>query len=442
MGACLCRYLDFFSPAHILSNDVVTGDEYAYHEKYLEEKVLGEGQFGVVKMIREISDETNNVSVDDYTFLACKTLKKGVTFRDNTLYTPIKPQILRGEVEILQLLAGEHFCLKLIDCYETPRELRLVTDLCAGGEMMEWIAAQEEDLRTEDVSRIALQLLSAVAHCAAQNVIHRDIKPENVMFRSPAPKAELRLIDFGSGCFTDRSSVGKDVNEEGVHTTYAGTAFYNSPEMFQHKYTEKTDIWSVGVTLYVLVAGYPAADLQCAFNTLQKNRNRDLRKLTGMQEIMMPDSYIDMLDKLLVYRYGKRPNAAEMKEHEFVNNVSLAQEAAEGISLEAVSAHAAGKADKDTTNIMSIRGSVQKHSRFVGFKRFERQLSVLLAATLTKEGFQKVMRRLDASVAMQKVEQKLEQLEHPSEQSQQNLEIVTVATLRAILRDNIKNETA
>ena len=79
------------------------------------------------------------------------------------------------------------------------------------------------------------------------------------MFVSPEPGAELRLIDYGSG-------TNKVV--EGMHTTFAGTPFYNSPEMFQKTYTSKTDVFSCGVLFYVLVAGYPSESLQKAFNIL------------------------------------------------------------------------------------------------------------------------------------------------------------------------------
>ena len=85
---------------------------------------------------------------------------------------------------------------------------------------MEYVAKQKEDLRTEDVSRIAYQMLDAVDHCSKNKIIHRDIKPENAMFVTEEPGSELRLIDFGSG--TNRVV-------EGLHTTFAGTPFYNSP---------------------------------------------------------------------------------------------------------------------------------------------------------------------------------------------------------------------
>lgn len=128
-----------------------------------------------------------------------------------------------GEVEILRTLKGEHHCMKLMNVYETVRAIFMVTEYCAGGEMMEYISKQEEDLRTDDVSRIAFQMLDAVNHCATHNIIHRDIKPENIMFVTPSSGSDLRLIDFGSGTAK---------NVDGLHATFAGSPFYLSPEMF------------------------------------------------------------------------------------------------------------------------------------------------------------------------------------------------------------------
>lgn len=200
---------------------------------------------------------------------------------------------------------------------------------------MEYVGKNKsEGLRTEDVSRIAFQLLSAVDHCERHNILHRDIKPgkfsaellfgmhqtlfhanfiyvlpiENVMFKANTPTAELRLIDFG--CST------MDEEKDQEHTTFAGTPFYISPEMFQKKYTVKTDVFSVGVVMYVLVAGYPAEQLQAAFNILQKSK-RDLKSLPGMPD-SMPETYYEMLDKMLAYRYKARKSAAEVLEDEFV----------------------------------------------------------------------------------------------------------------------------
>ena len=84
--------------------------------------------------------------------------------------------------------------------------------------MLEYTAKNmAEGLRTEDVSRIAYQLLSAVDHCDKHNIFHRDIKPENIMFKSNTKNAELRLIDFG--CATMDEEAGNE------HVTFAGETY-------------------------------------------------------------------------------------------------------------------------------------------------------------------------------------------------------------------------
>lgn len=168
----------------------------------------------------------------------------------------------------------------------------------------------QKGLRTEDVSRIAFQLLSALAHCDRRNVLHRDIKPENIMFKANTKMAELRLIDFGCATMDTEEERGK------IHNTFNGTPFYIAPEVYQKKYTSKADIFSAGVALYVLVAGYPAAQLQAAFNLLQK-ANRNLKTLPGMPE-GMSDSYFEMLDKMLVYSSEGRKSASDMLDDDFV----------------------------------------------------------------------------------------------------------------------------
>lgn len=175
MGNCLARG----GGTPLIEN--VDGNEQDFHSRYIEDRVLGEGEFGVVKLIHDMKAGDNNNSTQNS--LACKTIRKGVTFKDNTIYSPLKPEIIQAEVEILRTLNGEHYCMELKGVYETPRAIFMVTEYCAGGEMMEYVSKQEEDLRTDDVSRIAFQMLDAVNHCAVNNIIHRDIKPDKLMFQ-------------------------------------------------------------------------------------------------------------------------------------------------------------------------------------------------------------------------------------------------------------------
>jgi serine/threonine protein kinase len=182
--------------------DETDGGEVDYHERFLEDHVIGEGEFGQVKLVIDVKEELegsnpngngsngngNAAAITSPVPKACKILRKGMTFKDNTIYSPIKPEVLRGEVEMLRTLAGQSYCLSLVAVYESRKTIYIVTEYCGGGAMMEYVAAQKDDLHTEDVSRIAFQLFSAVHHCYQHGIMHRDIKPENsyVVARAPA----------------------------------------------------------------------------------------------------------------------------------------------------------------------------------------------------------------------------------------------------------------
>lgn len=411
MGACLSS---MGGSGMIL--DSTDGGEGDYHNRFIEDRVLGEGEFGIVTLVHDMTtrqskkfsmsqngtSSNNNNSNDpntnidrsrskrkivlgndksgcdyDDSSMACKMLRKGMVFKHNTVYAPLKPEVLRCEVSILRKLDGKNFCLAVHAVYETSRVIYLITELCAGGDLFQYVSRREEDLRTDEVSRISYQLLSAVDHCAKSNVINRDIKPENIMFASPSPDSQLRLIDFGSG--TDRVV-------EGLHTTFAGTAFYISPEMFQNTYTQKTDIWSVGVCLYVLVAGYPSAKLQTAFNMMHNITpgERKLKNLPNMPE-NLPDSYHKMLKELLEYKHKKRKTASQILEssdfvrfHKFASSVQKS----------------------------NIIGSVGRHSMFLDYQKFERSLTTLLATMLSKNELILFVSTVQAEIKQQQLEKK------------------------------------
>lgn len=272
--------------------------------------------------------------------------------------------------------------------------------------MMPYLSKAFQDtggLRTEDVSRISYQLWSAINHCAKHNVIHRDIKPENVMFCNTKKDSELRLIDFGSGTYdgavVEQSEAGGDVDR---HHTFAGSAFYISPEMFQRNYTPKTDVWSAGATLYVLVAGYPAERLQETFNILQGTKKDRLRQLPNMPD-NMPDSYYDMLEGALSYKHKARATAGQLMSGEFAQfHIQHGSQEENGtISFLDVAAEAArGASDakgqlttptKARTQSVLLEGSVYRHNAYLGYQKFERSITTVLATMLSKEHAQQLL---------------------------------------------------
>lgn len=93
------------------------------------------------------------------------------------------------------------------------------------------------------------QLLSAINYCHKRKVVHRDLKPENVLVsRGKDNSIIIKVIDFGTA---EVFFPNKRLKE-----TF-GTCYYIAPEVLLHCYTEKCDVWSCGVILYILLSGFP-----------------------------------------------------------------------------------------------------------------------------------------------------------------------------------------
>lgn len=371
MGSCLSKVTAPRSPIVERSD----GGLNEYQARYIEDHVVGEGAFGKVRLCHDM--KTNAVC-------AVKELIKGVQFKDNTLYTPVKPDILLRECAILRVLQGDHLTLKLLNVYETPSSVLLVTEYYAGGDLTFWLTNSVQELRTETVSRIAYQLLDALCHCHNHNIIHRDIKPDNIMFVTTKAESELRLIDFGGSLMVEESVA----EEEEALNEFMGSAFYTSPEMFQRTYTAKTDVWSLGVTLYVLVAGYPADKLQKAFNLLHSSPPGRIKTLPNIPTDL-PDSFYTLLEGMLVFRHKSRKPAKDCIGADFVQFHKYSEIE---ISLEDILQNSGADNASPLESSMNgkheysrqIKNAVKRHTVYLDFIKFERGVTTILVTMLNE----------------------------------------------------------
>src|SRR5947207_7753333 len=108
---------------------------------------------------------------------------------------------------------------------------------------------------------VAIQVASALAAAHEAGIVHRDIKPENIMLR---PDGYVKVLDFGIAKLAE-SAFAKAAADEGGSMTLAdtslgsilGTVRYMSPEQARGAQVDnRTDVWSLGVVLYELVAGH------------------------------------------------------------------------------------------------------------------------------------------------------------------------------------------
>ncbi|KAJ8770803.1 hypothetical protein K2173_021450 [Erythroxylum novogranatense] len=195
---------------------------------------IGSGNFGVARLMRDkVTKE----------LVAVKYIERGDKIDENVKREIINhrslrhPNIVRFKEVIL-----------------TPTHLAIVMEYASGGELFGRICNAGSGRFSEDEARFFFQqLISGVSYCHAMQVIHRDLKLENTLLDgSPAPR--LKICDFG---------YSKSLVLHSQPKSTVGTPAYIAPEvLLKQEYDGKiADVWSCGVTLYVMLVGaYPFED--------------------------------------------------------------------------------------------------------------------------------------------------------------------------------------
>ena len=274
---------------NLLTSGGTNDPKYIYHKI----KLLGQGSFGKVYLVRNKKLNTN---------FAMKIIEKQSHNND-----PKEEENLMNEINILRKLDHPNI-LKINDFYSTEKEYIIITEFCPEGELFYEIknfAPFEEPL----AGWYMKQILSAVNYCHKNKIIHRDLKPENILISQRNKKGFniIKIIDFGTAILFNK----KDKK-------LAGSIYYLSPEIISknRNYTEKCDIWSCGIIMYILLSGRPPFNGDSDEDILKKimRNNIDLEKY--------PWSVIsleakDLLKKLLEFDPKKRITAEEALNHEW-----------------------------------------------------------------------------------------------------------------------------
>ncbi|EYU26515.1 hypothetical protein MIMGU_mgv1a009739mg [Erythranthe guttata] len=191
--------------------------------------------------------------------------------------------------------------------HKTPMHPAIVMEYAAGGELFERICPAGR--LSEDESRYFFQqLISGVNYCHAMQICHRDLKLENTLLDgSPAPR--LKICDFGYS----KSSLLHSRPKSTV-----GTPAYIAPEVLSRReYDGKlADVWSCGVTLYVMLVGaYPFEDQEDP-----KNFRKTIQRIMAVQ-YKIPD-YVHisqdcrhLLSRIFVANAARRITIKDIKSH-------------------------------------------------------------------------------------------------------------------------------
>mgnify|MGYP003386482020 CR=1 FL=1 len=229
----MCSFHPSIERGKVIKRD---GIEWSEFPVYVVDKTkfLGSGAYGDVYVGRKENGEEAAVKMINKT----KMTERGIDYRD--VYKEIAIQSRLFHPNILQIL----------DVYENKFNIAIATDVMSS-DALKFANSHSVVGFTDAVLKCILrQLIGALSYLHQQNVAHRDIKPDNILVQGDTTtvscgKLCLKLADFG---------FATECTKTQLLNTFPGTLMYAPPEIIAGtRYNgHKSDIWSMGVTLFVI----------------------------------------------------------------------------------------------------------------------------------------------------------------------------------------------
>ncbi|XP_036799508.1 ribosomal protein S6 kinase alpha-6 isoform X4 [Oncorhynchus mykiss] len=224
-----CDEVTSYSEIHI-THHVKEGCEKADPRQFELLKVLGQGSFGKVFLVRKVTGP------DAGQLYAMKVLKKASLKVRDRVRTKMERDIL---VEV-----NHPFIVKLHYAFQTEGKLYLILDFLRGGDVFTRLS-KEVMFTEEDVKFYLAELALALDHLHHLGIVYRDLKPENILLDEAG---HIKLTDFG----LSKESV--DVDKKAY--SFCGTVEYMAPEVVNRRgHTQSADWWSLGVLMFEMLTG-------------------------------------------------------------------------------------------------------------------------------------------------------------------------------------------
>ncbi|KIH61124.1 kinase domain protein, partial [Ancylostoma duodenale] len=225
------------------------------------------------------------------------------------------------EVAFLNKIKHPHI-VEYKACFLKEQTCWLVMEYCIGS-AADIVDVLRQGLREIEISAICSETLSALHYLHQLKRIHRDIKAGNILL---SDSAHVKLADFGSASMTDPAQ------------TFIGTPFFMAPEvilaMDEGHYTEKADIWSLGITCIELGMMRSNASIVVAerrpplFNMnamsalyhIAQNDPPKLAPVTNENQPEWSDRFKDFVDICLQKEAEERPSTGDLLNHPFITH--------------------------------------------------------------------------------------------------------------------------
>ncbi|XP_051123907.1 calcium and calcium/calmodulin-dependent serine/threonine-protein kinase isoform X2 [Andrographis paniculata] len=300
-------------------------------DEYEVSEVLGRGGFSVVRRGKHKSTSINGGTPKD---VAIKTLRRlgpiaipTVSSSPNAKNTAraakqalVSDALLTNELVVMRRIVEDVLphpnVIHLYDVWEDSGGVHLILELCSGGELFDRIVAQAR-YNEAGAAGVVRQIAAGLVGLHQARIIHGDLKPENCLFLNKDEDSPLKIMDFGLSSVEDFADpvVG-----------LFGSIDYVSPEaLLRDKVTPKSDVWSLGVILYILLSGYPPF-------IAQSNQQKQQMILNGQFSFYektwknVSSSVKQLISSLLKVDPNLRPTADEILRHPWVTGDLAKQE--------------------------------------------------------------------------------------------------------------------
>lgn len=229
---------------------------------------------------------------------ALKVVKKDtINYQDDQ-------RVFLKEIEMLAQLDHPNI-IKIYEYYVDELNYYIISEFAKGGELYEQIF-KLKNFKESHAAIIMQQILSAVCYMHSKGIVHRDLKPENIMLESRNNgNLSIKIIDFGTSNYC---------NGEKKLSLKVGTPYYIAPEVLKGMYTDKCDIWSIGVIMYILLSGSPpfyGYDDRSILRKVKEGKyNLNIPEFENISQEAK-----DLISKMLTYNPDERITAKEALKH-------------------------------------------------------------------------------------------------------------------------------
>ena len=160
-------------------------------------------------------------------------------------------ELLQNELSILGEKSHPNI-IRIVELIEDQDNYYIVSEVVKGGELFKRLMKMQS-FTEKQAADIIVQVMLGLNYMHLQCITHRDMKPENILLVSDDPNNfTIKIADLGFAQKFDKET-GLDL--------VLGTPLYMAPELVKHeKYSEKVDVWSLGVITYQLLSGQTPFD--------------------------------------------------------------------------------------------------------------------------------------------------------------------------------------